>query len=268
MTILQRINPAWWELIRVTAREFYAYRAQIPLSCLIFLVQFYVLRVVWEAAYAGRSEVDGISEQVLLIYLTLSALHRVYFSEVIAWTIQQRVSTGAVAHDLVRPFGFLKQMMALQIGSTISRLAFLIILGPAAAVVGSLDPPAPANLGLYLASLLLAWIVNMLIWMHIGLLSFWVVHVNGIRAMFAVANGFLVGALVPLWLMPDALRIVLQALPFQATVFLPVSIYTEQQTGRDVLLPLLQQAGWIGLLVFTANAVWRRAQHKIVVQGG
>lgn len=268
MTILQRINPAWWELIRLTARQFFAYRAEIPLACLVYMVQLYVLRVVWEAVYAGRAEVDGISGQVLLVYLSLSILHRVYFSEVIAWNIQQRVSTGAVAHDLVRPFGFLKQMMSLQIGSSLGRVAFLIVLVPAAAVVGSLDPPAPANLGLYLASLLLAWIVNMLIWMHIGLLSFWVMHVNGIRAMFSVANGFLAGALVPLWLMPDALRIVLQALPFQATVFLPVSIYAEQQTGQDVLLPLAQQAGWIVLLVFTANAMWRRAQQKIVVQGG
>jgi ABC-2 type transport system permease protein len=268
MTILQRINPAWWELIRVTARQFYAYRAAVPIICLYSIVQLYVLRVVWEAVYAGQPEVDGISGQVLLVYLSLSTLHRVYFSEVIAWNIQQRVSTGGVAHDLVRPFGFLKQMMALQIGSIISHLAFLVVLVPAAVVVGSLDPPAPANVGLYLASLLLALIVHMLIWMHIGLLSFWVLHVNGIRAMFAVANGFLAGALVPLWLMPDALRIVLQILPFQATVFLPVSIYTEQQTGRDVLLPLLQQAGWIVLLIVTANAMWRRAQHKIVVQGG
>lgn len=268
MTILGRINPAWWELIRLTARQFFAYRAEIPFACLVYTVRLYVLRVVWEAVYGGQPEVDGISGQVLLVYLSVSALHHVFFSDVIAYTIQQRVVTGSVAHDLVRPFGFLKQMMGMQIGFTISRLAYLIVLIPAAFVVGSLDPPAPANFGLYLASVVLALVVTMLIGMHIGLLAFWVVHVNGIGAMIGVARGFLSGALVPLWLMPDALRIVLQILPFQATVFLPVSIYTEQQTGRDVLIPLLQQAGWIVLLTFTANVVWRRAQHKIVVQGG
>lgn len=41
--------------------------------------------------------------------------------------------------------------------------------------------------------------------------------------MLSISSDFLAGALVPLWFMPDALRTLLEWLPFQAVMFLPAS---------------------------------------------
>ena len=68
--------------------------------------------------------------------------------------------------------------------------------------------------------------------------------------------------------MPDGLRFAMTLLPFQATNFLPASIYSGQVAGRDTLIPIAQQLVWLVLLSLTARLMWARAQHKIVVQGG
>jgi ABC-2 type transport system permease protein len=185
-----------------------------------------------------------------------------------AYRIQERVLSGDVALDLVRPFGFLKQVMAQDIGTAFSFAPFLAIFVPAALVVGSLQPPSVGNGLLYLVSFALAFLVNSLIGMHLGLLAFWIQQVNGIRAMVGVASGFLSGALVPLWLMPDAVRFAFRLLPFQALAFLPASIYSGQVAGWAALGPLAVQLVWIGILLLTVRWIWRRAQERIVIHGG
>ncbi|MDQ3657790.1 MAG: hypothetical protein M3457_22285, partial [Chloroflexota bacterium] len=73
---------------------------------------------------------------------------------------------------------------------------------------------------------------------------------------------------IPVWFMPDALRIVVQLLPFQAMTFLPASIFSEQVTGTAMIGPLLVQLAWIGILTLVIARVWARAQRKLVIQGG
>ena len=268
MSLAQGIHPVWWELVRISARQFQVYRFRIIGWLLTLMIQLYLLRVVWAAVYDGRASVGGIPAGTLLVYLTISSLHRFFLPNSIAFEIEERITTGRVATDLVRPFGFIQQMIAIQAGSLAGSLPLLIVVVPVAMLVGSLTLPSPGNLLVYLLSLALAFIVNVLIWMLVGLLGFWMMNASGLRAMLSISSDFLAGALVPLWFMPDALRTVVEWLPFQATMFLPASIFAGQVTGSDVIRPLVLQLVWIAILLLVARVVWTRAQRKLVIQGG
>jgi ABC-type uncharacterized transport system permease subunit len=104
--------------------------------------------------------------------------------------------------------------------------------------------------------------------MIVGMSGFWLLNIGGLRSVISIAGDFLAGALVPLWFMPGALRFVVQLLPFQAMGFLPASIFSGQTSGRDAIQPLCVQAIWVVLLLFLANVVWKKAQRKLVIQGG
>jgi ABC-2 type transport system permease protein len=235
---------------------------------LTLMIQLYLLRVVWSAVYDGRESVDGIPADTLLVYLTISSLHRFFLPNSIAFEIEERINTGRVATDLIRPFGFMHQMIAIQAGSLAGSLPLLVVVVPVAMLVGSLTLPSPSNLLVYLLSLALAFVVNVVIWMLVGMLGFWMMNVSGVCAMLSISSDFLAGALVPLWFMPETLRTVVEWLPFQATMFLPASIFAGQVSGSDVIQPLIVQVVWIGVLIVIANAVWIRAQRKLVIQGG
>ncbi|MGB3330411.1 MAG: ABC-2 family transporter protein [Thermomicrobiales bacterium] len=263
-----RPNPAWWELIRVEARQLTAFRMDVAFSLVAFGMQLYVVRAIWEAVYGGRTEVAGITAHTLLVYLTISSLGSWFLPNRAGWVIQERVLSGDIALDLVRPFHYLKQVFAQSVGAKLATVPLLVVFVPAAIIVGSLDPPSLPSLLLYVVSFGLAFLVKSLIDMHLGLLAFWVQQVNGIRAMVGVATGFLSGALIPLWLMPDGVRWVFQLLPFQALAFLPASIYSGQVAGLDALQPLAIQLLWVGILFMTARWMWRKAQDRIVIHGG
>lgn len=261
-------SPAWFGMVRITARGLAIYRFQFLWGFVSLGLQLFLMRAIWEAAYGNRDVLDGVTIQTQIVFMTIALLQGRLLNIQIAWSIQEQVESGKVAIDLIRPLGFIAQMMSREVGRTIGSLVYIVSLIPLAMLLGSLRPPNTANLLPYLASLVLAYVVGLLTWTLVGLLSFWVVQINAIRAMLQMLSTFLAGTLVPLWFMPDTLRAVLSVLPFQAFGFLPASIYSGQVRGTELIQPFLVQLVWILILGWATRLAWRRAQQKIVVQGG
>lgn len=261
-------HPVWWELIRVSARRVQIYRTSMVFWLIRSMLELFLIRFVWSAVYGGRETVDGIGGDTLLVYLTISAVQVYILPDIIAYEVGERIETGQVATDLIRPFGFMKQMLAIQLGSTLGIAPALVLVVPAAMLVGSLEVPSLANGIAYVVSFALAYLIGSLTWLLVGLGGFWLINIGGLTALLSVASGFLSGALIPVWFMPDALRIVVQFLPFQAMTFLPASIFSGQVTGTAMIGPLLVQLAWIAILIWSNAWVWSRAQRKLVIQGG
>ena len=104
--------------------------------------------------------------------------------------------------------------------------------------------------------------------MLIGLVSFWTLEMTGFQMMYNLIGNFATGALVPLWFMPDALRAVVQLLPFQAIAYIPVSIYVGEPATGAVGTALALQLFWAAALVLVIRLVWHRAFRHTVIQGG
>jgi ABC-type uncharacterized transport system permease subunit len=86
--------------------------------------------------------------------------------------------------------------------------------------------------------------------------------------MYRLIGNFATGALVPLWFMPDALRVVVQLLPFQSIAFIPVSIYVGAPATGAIWSALATQLFWAVALVGVIRWVWSRAFRHTVIQGG
>ncbi len=267
MTI-RRPHPIWWAMIRAAAYRLRIYRTGLLLWLLTSMMQLFLLRTIWSAVYGERDSLEGIGSESLLVYLTISALHATVMPNDIAGEMEERISTGRVAADLVRPFGLMKQMVAIQLGSTLGYIPIFLFAIPIAMLIGSLTLPSPANFAAYIVSFVLAYVASMLIWMLVGLAGFWLLNIGALLGLMFVVSNLLSGALVPLWFMPDAIRVVLEWLPFQAVTFLPASIFAGETTGSAIVRPLAVQAVWIGILLVLIRLMWNRAQRKLVIQGG
>ena len=87
-------------------------------------------------------------------------------------------------------------------------------------------------------------------------------------AMF-VAGGFAsTGGLVPIWFFPDWAITLLSWTPFPAAASTPISLYVGRIPPTEILPALLQQAAWLVALVGLALLLWRKAEERVVVQGG
>jgi len=261
--------PAWIEYARVHVRQAYMYRFNVVVAFLLTGLTIYLLTVVWRSAYGDQRVVDGIALEQILVYLTIANLQVRFLSQEVDEDIRDRIREGQIAFDLNRPAAYPGQLMAGAVGDMIGALPFLAVAIPVAFIAGELRPPDSPGAGLaYLASLGLAWIIAVQLNLVIGLTAFWTLEMTGFQMIYRLVANFATGALIPLWFMPDAVRAIVQVLPFQAIAFVPVSIYVGAAATGGVLTALALQLLWIGVLALGIRWIWSRAFQRVVIQGG
>lgn len=262
------VNPGLRDICRLRLRAVYAYRTWAYLGVLQVLLQLLLVRAVWKAVFGDRPSVDSISIDTMITYLTMVGLLNFLIRPEIVNEVHQRVDQGQIAIDMLRPVGFIKQVLAMELGWVIGRAAFLPLIVPCLMLLGSLDGPPATTFVFFLLSFVLALTVSTLIWLIVGLSSFWVINVQGIRSTMGVVGSFLAGSMIPVWFMPEPLRSIVTWLPFQAINYLPASIYVGEASGPDMWRALATQIGWAVVLGALATWIWRRARQRVVVQGG
>jgi ABC-type uncharacterized transport system permease subunit len=266
---VRRRLDAYRHLAAASARTVLVYRANYVTSIIGALLQILLLKVVWTAVYAGRDEVDGVELSTMVAYVTLSSLQMWFLMQSSTSMVPERVREGKIAADLLRPIGLLEQTFAGQLGRACVMLPLAAMVLPLALIVGDMRPPASLAAGVgYLVSLVLAIAIALLIGAILGLIAFWTLEVRGILFVYRHISQFLSGALVPLWFMPDWLRLLAEMLPFQAVAATPVSIYLGRLSSDSAVRAIALQAMWVILLYVVGRIVWRGALRKVVIQGG
>lgn len=266
---MRRRLDAYRHLALASARTVVVYRANYVTSILGALLQILLLKVVWTAVYAGRGEVDGVDLSTMVAYVTLTSLQMWFVMQSSTSLVPERVREGKIAADLLRPVGLLEQTFAGQLGRAGVMFPLAVLVLPLAVLVGDMRlPPSLAAGAGYLVSLVLAVAIALLIGTTLGLIAFWTLEVRGILFIYRHISQFLSGALVPLWFMPDWLRVLSETLPFQAIAATPASIYLGRLTDGAAIRAIGIQLVWVVLLYVLGRIVWRGALHKVVIQGG
>lgn len=266
---MRRNREAALAVAKITVRRAYMYRINVVMGIVLTGVTIYLLTILWKAAYGDRTEVDGVSIQQMLVYLTIANLQLRFLTPEVDQEIEERIREGQIGFDLNRPLPYPFQLVAGALGQMVGLLPMLAIALPVAFIFGELQFPSSVGTGLaYVVSLGFAWIVAVELNMIIGLVGFWTLEMTGFKMMYRLIGNFATGALIPLWFMPDVFRTIVQVLPFQAIAYIPVSIYVDNPAMGGIGPALLVQAGWAVALVFLIRLIWSRAYLQTVIQGG
>jgi ABC-2 type transport system permease protein len=257
-------------LVGVGWRSALVLRGEVVVGTIALLARVVLVVLVWRAVYGDREAVDGVTREAAVAYAVLGAVLNSILNPFQRTTLERRVRTGQVAIDMLRPVPLIPQTLAQQIGTTASaapRAIAALLLGLA---LGALAPPAGGVLGWIAvvvsvsAGVAIALVANLIV----SMTSFWTTDVGGAMLIYRTVVQFASGSLIPLWFMPDWLRAGLELLPFQAQVFVPLSIYFGETSGWDAVGAIAGQLAWIAGLGLVAHLVWRRAERRVVVHGG
>ena len=71
---------------------------------------------------------------------------------------------------------------------------------------------------------------------------------------------------IPLWFYPDWLAKVSLFLPFRYISYEPILIFLGE--SESPLTAIILQLAWLAVLFLIEKLVWRRAERKLIVQGG
>jgi ABC-2 type transport system permease protein len=210
----------------------------------------------------------GISDALTYTFVTQGLIAAV---AIWGWfDIEERIRTGDVAIDLLRPLSFLGYWLAHDYG----RAAYQALArGVPPFVVAALAfdlrlPNAAATWPAFLISVILAITVSFAIRAMVNMFAFWFLDSRGLAGIVSTAWIFLSGMALPLAVFPAGLRTFSRLTPFAATFDAPAQIFLEQPSMVGVVQTLLLQAVWAVLLLVAAVRVMDLGTRKLVIQGG
>jgi viologen exporter family transport system permease protein len=182
-----------------------------------------------------------------------------------------RIRTGEVVSDLLRPLHPIVTYLATDLGrATFAVLTRFI----APVVVGAIafDFYAPRHLVTYpltALSIALAVLVCFGCRYMVQSATYWLMDGRGPQIAWTLASGVLGGMYFPLRFLPPGVATALWlATPFPSLMQTPLDIACERVTDAPAAGLVAVQLGWVVVIFVAAYSVQRRAEHKLVVQGG
>ncbi len=181
--------------------------------------------------------------------------------------LSQRVRTGDVAIDLIRPASLQLWTLAEDFG----RASYLFVVRSipptlvGAALFGITTPDEALTWAAFLASFVLAVIVSFALRYLVALSACWVVDDRGVQSIAMIMTLFFSGMILPLVIFPGWLGALARALPWAAIVQVPADVYLGK---ADVPAALAFQALWAAALLGAGALATRAVRHKVVIQGG
>src|SRR5690606_32841224 len=231
----------FWAIVTLSLRRHLTYRAA-TWAGLATNVFFGLLRaVVMVALFAGEGMVAGMTLQDAITFTGLSQAVIAYLSIFGWYEVMNSVYTGEVAVDLLRPLGYFRFWLAVDLGRA---LVALVLRGASVMLIYALfvDIAVPSHPTQWLAlavAILLSWLVSFTYRFLVNLSAFWTPNAAGIgRAAFGI-TWVLSGFYMPLRIYPEWFQALCRMTPFPSMVNIPVEVFLGLVSGPDLLLALL-----------------------------
>lgn len=188
------------------------------------------------------------------------------------WTdLADRIRSGEVATDLLRPMNPVPLYLAADLGRAGHALLFRFVppVAVGALVFDFYLPERPSTWPLFAGSVVLAVVICFACRYLINATAFWLLDLRGVNTAWAVGSAVLCGLYFPLRFLPDWLAFTLYvATPLPAILQIPLDIFVERDP-QPVLAGLVAvQAAWAVVLLIACQRVQRRAERRLVIQGG
>ena len=264
----------YWEFFKNEFQSLLVYRFSTVLALLRGIVGTFIQVAIWKALYRGATAVEtalsgSITIDDMVTYVILSSVVYIVASSSIVERIDQRIKSGEIAIDFIRPVSFMGQILARVLGANTYRVVVeMIPLLIVAIPVFGIVLPGIEFIPLFTVTLLFGMIIHFLMTYIIGLLGFWYMSVWQLNSYLGMAISLLSGSFIPLWFFPGFLVSVSSYLPFRLIYFTPISIYLGKIELMEAAALAGQQVIWICILLAAQKLMWSAGVRKIVIQGG
>lgn len=180
---------------------------------------------------------------------------------------------GDIAYEMCRPVSLYHMWFAKVSAARIANAALRCVPILAAAMLlpqpfRLILPPDGKTALLFAAAMVLGVGVTVSFCMIVYITAVFTISPQGLRLFLMSAVEFLSGSLIPIPFMPDAVKNVVELLPFAGMMNVPFRIYSGDLTGQAMLRALGLQAFWFVALLAAGMRLCKAAERKIVIQGG
>jgi ABC-2 type transport system permease protein len=252
-------------------RRYATYRqaamASIVTNTMFGFLRTFVLTAV--AATAGAVAGYDTSKLITFVWLGQGLLGVI---GVWGWNdLADRVRTGNVVVDLLRPIHPVTNYLAVDLGRAgyAMLVRFVLPVLTAALFFDMYWPRHSWTYPLFALSVGLGVLVSFACRYLVNATSFWLLDSRGVNLLWGLTSGVLSGLVFPLRFLPGwAQAVLIYGTPFPSMMQAPIDVAVERVPGGQALGLVALQAGWAVALLAGCALTQRRAEHRMVIQGG
>lgn len=229
---------------------------------------------LWSAIYSSSPDpvLGGLSYSEMVVYIFMVYVTGFVTVEVSEW-VALDVVKGSVAMQLIKPIDYRMSLIFRAAGLMLYRFfspSVFVWIGMEVYkyFVLGVGFTSFVNVGLYLLSCLLSFLIYVLFDFCMGMVAFFTSYVFGLYMVKEALMSFLTGQLIPLTFFPAVVQRIFDFLPFSSMIYAPVMIYLGKYSTRQTLFALLRQGIWVVLLYLLGSFIWNRVVKRLTVLGG
>ena len=244
---------------RVTFASMFQYRAALFIWMIWQVSEPLVLLIVWSVvATASGGDVGGYSASGFAAYYVLLMIVNQLTYTWIMYEFEYRIREGALSARLLKPVHPIHSDIADNVSSKL--ITFPIIL-VAATALGLIFHASfsfqPWMLVLSLPAIFLAFLLRFLLEWTVALAAFWTTRVGAVNQTYFMFVLLFSGQLAPLTLLPGAVQVAGQILPFYWMIGFPVRLLLGQLSTSEALIGIGIQVIWAAIAIVLVRVVWR-----------
>ena len=253
------------EAARTAALRVLAERGGLAVTLVFYVLVTGVLASLWRAAVeANGGNIAGYSVVAITWYVAVTEATTVSIRQRLIADVGRDIGSGAISVELLRPAPVLGVRLAGELGHVLPRLGACVLTGAVFSVWVAGPPPHAGALALAVPSLVLALACNLVGQYAFAGAAFWLRDAGSAWFFYQKLVFILGGMLIPLEALPDWLHTVALVLPFRAMSYTPARL----ASGHFEPVLLVEQLGWLALLLAVAAAVFRAGERRLQVVGG
>ena len=256
-------------LVGMVAKTYLAFNWVVWMRLLQSLVGLVVFVYLWRAIYAQSPTFGGLAFETTIGYIMLVRIFQPLGNFNMIFELGGPLRHGEIVHLLVRPldiqFAYYVQGLA-NLGLDLVRQLPVALV--ALLVFHLRWPTNPAVWAVFALSALLGRSVLFCLDWMLGCVTLYITNPWGLWIACLGLTAFLGGALVPLVMMPDWLRLIVQNTPFAQALYVPLSLLSGVAPLSEAPRLMLIQLAWLAGMAVLSRWLFAVAIRRITVQGG
>jgi len=274
----------WWTFFRVSIEERLVYRGDFALGTLMRFLQVVILVFLYGAIYetvggdgsAEEPNIQGYTFNNIIAYVLLVYISRAFSSMPgLSTGIAAQVRDGQIKKFLIQPVDMLGCLLLQRLAHKL--VYYLIALLPFAVAFylarGFFEEGWPPSdvLIVYVASLLLGFLLGFFLEACLGLISFWFLEITSLTFIYMLMNFILSGHMFPLdWIPSEPInfQLIVDCLPFQYLAYFPAAVFLGKVSGSEMYWGLFVECIWVSFFIAWSRVLWWRGVRRYSGFGG
>ncbi|CAM4456433.1 ABC-2 type transport system permease protein [Paenibacillus endophyticus] len=249
------------------------YRMDLIFSLLSAFFPIMIQYFIWSAVYADNPDQAyfGYSYHEMIMYTIFAAFTTRIVMTHVEHEMALDIKDGHLNRYLVRPINYFSYRFFNLIGQKMFFNCLMVCAIFAVLICYSIYNGTPMKLErflLFLAAVILAFILNMLISYAIAAIAFWLSEISYFFEMTGLFVIIISGGMFPVDIFGPWVNAMLDYSPFKLTIYFAANVVSGRLAREEIIAGIGMQGLWIISMYILSRILWRIGMKRYLGLGG